>query len=97
MTPELIRFIVNTRETFARLTDQQLYQLTVSLAAELHERHVNAEPEARALCAALLAFAQVEQRAIYSEDCADDPWWCGDCRGVHAPLAHRHAPPAEKS
>jgi hypothetical protein len=69
MTPELARFIVNTRETFARLTDQQLYQLAVSLAAELHDRHTDAEPEARALCAALLAHAQVEQRAIYSADC----------------------------
>jgi hypothetical protein len=69
MTPDLARFIVNTRETFSRLTDQQLYQLVVSLAAELHERHTDAEPEARALCAALLAHAQVEQRAIYSADC----------------------------
>jgi hypothetical protein len=73
MTPDLARFIVNTRETFSRLTDQQLYQLVVSLAAELHERHVDAEPEARALCAALLAHAQVEHRAIYSADCPASP------------------------
>lgn len=69
MTYDLARFIVNTRATFAKLSDQQLYQLAVSLAAELHDRHIDAEPEARALCAALLAHAQTEHRAIFSDDC----------------------------
>lgn len=70
MTPALARFIVNTRETFKRLTYEQLYQLALSLAAELRDRGVDADQEAYALVAALLAHAQAEQRAIHSEDCS---------------------------
>lgn len=70
MTPQLARFIANTRAAFARFTFQQLYQLAVSLASELHDRGVDAEPEARALVAALLAYAQREHVVAGAADCA---------------------------
>jgi len=69
MTPELIRFIANTRETFRRLSLEQLYQLALSLRHELAARDCDALPEADALVCALLAHAQHEHRLIYSSDC----------------------------
>jgi hypothetical protein len=70
MTPELARFISNTRETFTRLSIEQLYQLALSLRHELERRNLDARPEADALVAALLVAARVEHREIFSSDCA---------------------------
>lgn len=66
MTPELIRFIANTRQTFRQLSIEQLYQLALSLRHELADRQADALPEADALVAALLADARVVRRRLYA-------------------------------
>lgn len=67
MTPELARFIANTRATFRQLSIEQLYQLTLSLRDELAAREADALPEADALCAALLADARVVRARLYHQ------------------------------
>ena len=69
MTPELVRFIQNTQHALRSFTRAQLYQLALSLRHELARRHTDALPEADALVGALLADAQEERRAIFSDDC----------------------------
>lgn len=73
MTPELARFITNTRETFTRLSVEQLYQLAVSLRHELARRGLDITPEADALVAALLVAARVEHHELFSSDCSMAP------------------------
>lgn len=66
MTPELVRFIANTRQTFRQLSTEQLYQLALSLRHELSDRQLDALPEADALVAALLGDARVARQRLYS-------------------------------
>jgi hypothetical protein len=66
MTPELIRFIANTRTTFRQLSTEQLYQLALSLRHELSDRELDSVPEADALVAALLGDARVSRARLYS-------------------------------
>jgi len=97
MTPDLARFIVHSRVALAGFSYQQLYQLALSLAAELHDRGVDVEPEARALVCALLAHAEQEHRAIFSTDCSSDD--DGERRPWNPPAARpwRERRPAEES
>jgi hypothetical protein len=69
MNHELTRLIGNLTVTFHGMSLESLYQVARALRHELAARELDCTPEADALVCALLAHAQVEHRAIYSDDC----------------------------